>query len=281
MSSNIILTGANAYNTNNNDFVFKFSRTQNLQNFECCLQSLSIYYSWFNISSTAYNNNTFSYQWYDNTTAAYVTYYVTLPDGLYGINDINAYMQSIFIQNGHYSIDTATGNYVYYITMEVNTVLYSVQLNTFPVTTTPPDNIEYQFTAPTETFNPILQFLTGNFYSIVGYALGFATTESNAGTILSFSSSTSPEVQPSPTLFMSVSCVNNFLTNPPNILFAVTPNVDAGANYSVQPFPVWADVLSGNYSEIRVQFYNTNFQAIPIQDNNICIILLLRQKQKS
>ena len=122
MSSNIILTGANAYNSNNNDFVFKFSRTQNLQNFECCLQSLSIYYSWFNISSTAYNNNTFSYQWYDNTTAAYVTYYVTLPDGLYGINDINAYMQSIFIQNGHYSIDTATGNYVYYITMEVNTV---------------------------------------------------------------------------------------------------------------------------------------------------------------
>ena len=60
--------------------------------------------------------------WQYNRRPAYVTYYVTLPDGLYGINDINAYMQSIFIQNGHYSIDTATGNYVYYITMEVNTV---------------------------------------------------------------------------------------------------------------------------------------------------------------
>jgi len=281
MSSNIILTGQNAADSNNNSFVFKFSKTVNLDKFVVCLQSLSIYYSWFNILNSVYYNSTFSYQWYNNTTELYDTFYITLPDGLYGIADINAYMQFVFIQNNHYSVDTATGNNVYYINMEVNSVLYSVQINTFPITTTPPDNIIYQFTAPTVTFNPILSFPTGNFNQIVGYASGFSTTESNAGNTLSFSSSTSPEVQPSPTLLMSVSCVNNFLTNPPNILYAVTPNVDAGANYSVQPFPVWSDVQSGNYSEIRVQFYNTSFQAIPIKDNNICIILMLKPKEKN
>jgi hypothetical protein len=275
--SSIIITGSNVVNSNNNEFVYNFPSTTNLSNCEITVQSIQINYCWFNISASVYNNNTFSYQWYDNTTSTYSTYNVTLPDGLWSISDINGFLQYTMIANGQYSLDTATGNNVYYIQLELNSVLYAVQVNTYPVATVPPTGITYEFTAPSITFNPIVTF-PSNFCKIVGFAAGFSTTESNAGTNLSFTSSVAPQVQPSPTLLLSCNACFNKFSQPPNILFALTPNVSVGASFYIQPFPVWTTVLGGQYSQIRLSWMNTSYQAIPLQDPTCCIVLLIREK---
>ena len=180
------------------------------------------------------------------------------------------------ISNGHYSVDTTTGNNVYYIQLEVNSVLYAVQTNTDPVTPVAPTGIEYQFTAPTQNFNPIVVY-PANFSTLVGYSANFTTTESTAGTNLSFVSSVAPQIQPSPTLLMSVNCVFNKFASPPNILFAITPNVNVGANYFLQPFPIFAPILGGQYRQIRLQLMNTNYLMIPLADPNVCIVLQIKE----
>ena len=77
--SQIIITGNNVVqNGKNNQFVYDFPNSVNLTDCEICVHSVTIIYSWFNISSTVYNNQTFSHQWYDNTTSSYETFYDTL-----------------------------------------------------------------------------------------------------------------------------------------------------------------------------------------------------------
>jgi hypothetical protein len=278
MSSSIIITGTNVVNQNNNEFVFNFPSTVSLTNCEIAVQSIQLFYSWFNISQTAYNNTTFQYQWYNNTTETYDSFNVVLPDGLWSIADINAYLQYTMINNGQYAIDSSTGQNIYYITLELNAVLYAVQLNTFPVPTTAPAGVEFQFTAPTTTFNPIVIF-PANFNKIVGFAPNFTSTESTAGTNLSFTSSIAPQVQPSPTLLLSCNAVFNKFSTPPNILASITPNVDVGASYYIQFYPQYTTLVGGQYSSLRLAWMNTSFQAIPLQDPTCCIVLLIREKQ--
>jgi hypothetical protein len=278
--SQIIITAQNVANANNNEYVFNLPTTVDFTGLEVCVQSIQINYCWDSINANIYNNANFSYQWYNNTTGDYDSFQVVLPDGLWSIADINGYLQYTMIQNNHYSVDTATGNNVYYINMEINSVLYAVQVNTYPILPTAPLGITYQFTAPTEQFNPMITF-PANFCNIVGYAANFTTTQSNAGTILSFTSSSAPQVQPSPTLMLSCSCVYNKYMNPSSILFALTPNVDVGASFYIQPFPVYSPCIGGQFRQLRLTWMNSNYQAIPLQDPTCCIVLLIRQAPKN
>lgn len=278
--SQIIITGSNVINTANNEFVFNLPTTVDFTGLEICVQSIQIMYSWDSINASLYNNANFSYQWYNNTTGDYDTFQVILPDGLWSIADINGYLQFTMIQNNHYSTDSATGNNIYYINLEINSVLYAVQVNTFPITTTPPAGVTYQFTAPSVTFNPTITF-PANFCNIVGFAAGFTTSQSNAGTILSFTSSVAPQVQPSPTLMLSCNCVFNKYMSPSSILFALTPNVAVGASFYIQPFPVYSPCMSGQFRQIKLSWMNSNYQAIPLQDPTCCIVLLIRQTPKN
>ena len=92
---------------------------------ECSLKSLTLYYSWPNISS-AMGNNSFSYNW--NGTS----FPVVLADGIWNFSDIQSYLQQVMLQNGHYLVD-ASGNQQYYISIFANSVLYALSLTVTPV----------------------------------------------------------------------------------------------------------------------------------------------------
>jgi hypothetical protein len=136
--------------------------------------------------------------------------------------------------------------------------------------------VTFQFTAPVTEFNPLVTFPT-NFNAVVGFAANYTTAKSNAGTTLSFTSSVAPQVQPSPSLLLSVSAVNNQYNIDPSILYCISPTVSVGAQISLNPYPMFSPMLGGLYSQIRVRFLNSLYQAIPLADPNMVIILTIRK----
>ena len=97
-SSNLVQDGQN------NKLIYKFPNSVVFKNNSIAVSSVSMYYSWFNISR-AFMNNTFSYSWTQGTTIT--TYQVVIPDGLYEISQINAYLQFVMISNNTYLIDAS------------------------------------------------------------------------------------------------------------------------------------------------------------------------------
>ena len=95
----------------NNFLRYTFPSNVNLSNHQIGLASLSLFYSFYNISSKK-NNNKFQYIW-DGTT-----YDVELPNLTGEVSDINNYLQFIFRSRNHYMIN-ASGDPVYFVEMVV------------------------------------------------------------------------------------------------------------------------------------------------------------------
>lgn len=109
MPSTIVFNQSSIVGPDNNTLVYQFPSSVNFNHHAVAVESVSINYSWVNISSTLYNNS-FQYVWYEPTGA--VTYTVTFEDGLYELSDLNSRIQFEMIKNGHYLIN-AQGQNVY------------------------------------------------------------------------------------------------------------------------------------------------------------------------
>src|SRR5690349_7498778 len=64
-------------------------------NWEIALQQATLWYSWYNISAQ-YGNQTFRY--YNGS----VWKNITITPGLYGLNDLNTFLQAQMLTNGDY-----------------------------------------------------------------------------------------------------------------------------------------------------------------------------------
>ena len=125
----LILNSANILQgTNNSILSYEFiGGNINLKKGQkVALASLQMYYSTFNIT-VLNNNNAFAYVWVDGGT-----YTVLVPDGFYDINALNNYLHFTMVQNKHYLVD-AVGNFVYFITLGINTTQYAVEVNCFGI----------------------------------------------------------------------------------------------------------------------------------------------------
>lgn len=282
----------------NNKLVYRFPNSVLLKDKFIAVSNISMYYSWFNITVSS-NNNTLSYSW--TVGGVSTTIQVVIPDGLYDIVDINAYLQWTMIQNGHYLIN-ASGSYVYYAELLVNPARYAIQLNTFQVPTSLPVGWSQpsNFAGyPTQTFNPIVTF-PAYFNEIVGYPVGFtsnnninnayvpptATASNNyvakdgAGT-LSYLSNTSPQVQPNNNVLFSISNINNPYSQPSSIIYSLNPNVAVGEQiYETPPNFMWNKMIDGTYNEIRLTFLNNKLEPLVIKDPNMTILLTIRDREE-
>ena len=88
--------------------------------------SISIPYSWRNITS-ALGNNTFSYVFNGMTRV------VTVPDGFYSLVELYAYLQSVMVMCGDYLVNPASA-YVYFLELAYNTPVYRIQFNSYAIT---------------------------------------------------------------------------------------------------------------------------------------------------
>lgn len=289
MTSLISITQKNVVaNSNNSTYTYQFQGTAVFNNHEIAIQSISMYYSWVNISQLL-QNNTFSYTWTVGVTTT--TYTITIPDGLYELSTLNNLLQFNMIQNGTYLINSTSQN-VYYVEFLVSPSLYKFQINTYPVPTSlpatytaPVANVAAGYAAfpgyPTTTQNPVVT-IPSSFNETMGFSAGFATDANvGVGTNLSYNSTITPQLQPSPNALVACpSLVSNKYSTPSTLLYSVTPNVGlAELIIANPPSHAWVEVNKGNYNNITIQFLSSaTFQPLQLLDSNLTIILLIREK---
>lgn len=284
-STNLVADG------NNNKLIYRFPNSVQFKKSQIAFAGCSMYYSWFNITS-ALSNNTFSYNWINNLGVA-TTYTITIPDGLYEVATLNQYLQFIFIQNGHYLVNSS-GQNVYYAQFSINAPRYAVQIDTFsfptalPVGWTNPAAVPF----PPQTFNPIIT-LPAKINQILGFVAGFATAQNlnNAyvapvgsqyisklanGTI-SYISTTAPNVQPNNSLLFSLSGVDNAYANPTSIIYTLVPQVAIGEIINEKPPEfIWSRLIDGTYNQLTLTILGTDLSPIRINDPAMTIILVVK-----
>lgn len=289
----------------NNTLIYRFPNSVTFSNSEIAIAQITMYYSWFNVTSV-YRNNTFTFNWVNaNNTNNYTTYTVRIPDGLYEIKDINAFLQFVFINapslstsiisptppEPFYLVDSA-GDNVYFAEFVVNPTAYAIQLNTYSVPTALPAG----WTNPggtylgTQSFNPVVTTPSA-FNEIVGFSSTFSSSQNqnNAGanpgtataykigSTFSYLSTVTPQVQPNANLLVAISNIDNIYANPTSIIYSLAPSVAIGELVVEKPPQFnFNKLLSGTYNELRLQFLGTDLQPVTIKDQNMTILLAIK-----
>jgi len=282
--SNLIRDGQN------NKLKYSFPNSVQFKKSTIAFAGCSMYYSWFNIQQS-FANNTFSYNWIDGAGVP-TTYNITIPDGLYEVEQLNEYLQFIFLQNGHYLVDSG-GNNVYYAEFLVNPTRYAVQINTFlfptslPAGWSNPAGIPF----PPQSFNPIIT-LPPKINEILGYVPNFATNQNLnnayvppvsqyesklANGTLSYISTSAPNIQPNSSLLFSMSNIDNAYAVPTSILYTLVPQVAVGELINEKPPNfIWSRLIDGTYNELRLTILGTDLTPIKINDPAMTIILIIK-----
>ena len=295
----IVMNGTNlVQDGQNNKLIYKFPNSVVLKDKYIAVSSISMFYSWFNITA-AEGNNTFSYVWTVGVNG--IEYIITIPDGLWDIDSINKYCQFIFIQNGTYVIASAEEN-LYPFEILVNVNRYAVQLNTYIVPDTANLPVGYTLPAnspglPAVPQNCVVNF-PASFSDIVGYTAGFASAENvsgaatfppptaatnyaskNAAETISYLSNKAPQVQPNSNLLFSLSNINNPYSQPSSIIYSLNSSVAIGELITEKPPNfIWNKMIEGTYNELRLTFLSTALKPVTINDPNMTILLTIRDK---
>ena len=266
-------------NTFNN--TYRYSFPQGAVKFECskvAVATVNMYYSWYNITTTN-NNNTFSIIW--PIGAGTSTYTLTLPNGFYDVAGLNTYIQQYCITNGLYLINS-TGNYVYYIELIENANYYSVQLNTYSIPTALPGGYSAPSNwpgYPTTAYTPQLVVPSTSFRSVIGFNAGTYPTPQQITTYSKLSDFT-PQITPVQSVILACTLLNNRYSNPSTVLYSFTPGGTTFGNL-IESSPnqySFVDIQDGQYPYFDIQFLDQNFSPITINDTNVVVQLLIRNK---
>jgi hypothetical protein len=268
-------------------YIYRFpTGSVTFDNETVALASISMFYSWYNISSattgSGYNNNTFQYVWY--SAGAPTTITVVLPDGAYEIDDLNAYLQFVFVQNNHFLIN-ASGQYVYFFEMIANTTFGKVQLNAFPIPTALPAGwtAPAGFTFPATASTPQLVILsTNNFGRVIGFNAGSYPPTAQA-TTYSILSQLTPQISDINSLIVSCNLLNNKYSIPNTLLYSFAPRLGTFGSLIVeQPSQLqFVEIQDGSYTFIEVEFRDQNLNRIQILDTNLVILLVITNKENA
>lgn len=271
--------------TDNSRFRYNFPQGgYAFRNDQVAVSNLSIYYSWNNITA-ANQNNTFSYVWYFGAIPTATTVNITVPDGFYTIPQLNAYLQSVMITQGHYLIN-ATGDYVYFLELVENSALYSVQFNSYYLLTAA-QAAALGYTAPgawpgyvNVNITPQIIIPATNFRNLIGFNNGTYPSPTQV-TNYSKTSDYTPQVTPITSVLVSCSLVNNPLALPSNIIYSFAPSDTSFGSLIVPTFSnfIWNDVTDGYWTGFDIQFLTPDFQALPMKDINIVMILSIKHKE--
>ena len=292
MSFTLVLNSSNVSNTSTNT-TFKYNFIQGgfqVKDMEMCVSSITLPYSFYNVSSY-YANRTFSLIF--PTAATTTTISVTLPEGFYTVTDINSYIQQICINYGAYLIDS-TGNYVYYQQLVYNTTYYSVQLLLFSVPTTLPTGYSYATAGslgsvyttsaklPTTAYTP--QFVlasTGSIATIIGFKTGTTYPSTQTTTSQTLLSTLTPVGSTVNSLILQCSLIDNPVTMPSDILDSMPiKDTSFGSNITYDPsFEKYVSLSNGSFNNFTFSFRDQNLNEIYARDPNVSITLIIRKKK--
>jgi hypothetical protein len=284
----IFFNNSHIVNKSNNPLVFRFSSSTTFKNARVALKSVTMYYSWFNISAV-YNNNRFQYTWFDNTGELNTTVTITIPDGNYSIQTLNEYLQSQLIANGHYVTRTVNGqtSNIYFFELIANSTFYKFQINCYPMPTSAQNASTYQYVKPvgaTWAYPPVAttpQIIinsTNEFKTLLGFDAGSypAILQQTKYDVLGRHV---PQIDPVSSLLLTCSLVNQKYSYPNTILYSFVNNASGfGTTLHSEPNSLsWAKIQNGNYADISIAIIDQNFNDIDILDPMMSISLLIDQ----
>jgi hypothetical protein len=245
---------------------------------QIAVSSVSLFYSWFNIQQSVYNNNSFSYRWIDGSVNQ-----VMYPDGgYYTVSDLNAYFQSVMYANGHYLINSTTGKSLFFLEFVENSVYYAIQFNAYIIPTTLPSGFALpagaSWSLPVSASSAQITIGTNNFGTLIGFSSG-TYPSSPATSTYSANSNITPQISPVSSLVVSCSLVNNRYSIPSTLVFSFAPNTTFGSLINVYP-PEYSfvDIQDGQYTDFTIKFSDQLLRTIRINDNNIVVMLTIRNK---
>ena len=278
--------------TNNSSFRFNFANGGfTAKDAQICISTLTVPYSFFNISS-AYNNNKFTLTFPTSLSDSPLGVYnnlqknvsVTLPDGFYSVVDLQNYIQTVCISNAMYLIDSA-GNYVFYTFLTYSPTYYAVQL----VQTQVPLSLPAGWSLPpsgwsgfsaTTSYTPTL-FLPaiGSISPIIGFAPNTTYPVLGTATNVNFLSTLTPQGSTVNSLIARCSLVNNPTSVPTDIMDGFPINATFGSNIIFDPsFEHFVDIRDGTYNSLTFTIVDQNLNQIAALDSNVSIVLMIRQK---
>jgi len=236
------------------------------------LSSLIIPYSWETVNDV-YNNKTFQII-YNGTT-----YTLTLPNGNYSVADINAYVQYWCIQNNLLYCVSSSGQYVYFLEIVDNPVIYAYELRTYP--TVLPSGATNPGGWTLNGFCPQFNLLNNNFTKIIGINSGSYPPVNNRTTNYTKASDFAPSPSPINQLTLNCSLVNNrdLQSSAANIIYSFTPtNTSYGSNIVIQPSEyAWIKCTDNiALSSISVWIQDQDGNPIYLKDSNSLIMLLIK-----
>jgi hypothetical protein len=298
MSSNIIFNKKNIVGTGNNTLTYTFPRgsVAFTEEDRIGISHLNLYFSWFNISGGEYNNNKFSYTWWDASGNLTDNRQFVIPDGFYSVATLNEYFQTVMKDNGHY-LETIDGqSYAYFIEFFINSTYYSseVRLNSLstqvdfgngnelytnifkpPTGWTPPDIYETpQLIIPANSkFGELLGFTPQTLYQDL-------TVQPSSNAIYSFLNDITPNMLPASSYVITCSICENDLSYPDNIIhsFTIPPNTGFGDLISSDNEIVYSKIKQGTYQSITLKIYDTELRPLQILDPNMLITMSVIRK---
>ena len=295
----IVLNRTNVVpNTNNTKYVYKFPKPINMLNNEVSLASLNMYYSWPNIQQM-YNNNVFTYKWWDYYGNLTSVQNVVIPDGNYSISTLSGYIQSQMLLRGHYLVDTRTQTKIYFIELIENPAYYACEI-TFTsmfskttITTTysnpnPPTTyvdstgatVQKGWNYPDVTQYPqVVMSSSGSMKDFLGYVAG---TYPASGTVVNSKYDILGTIAPMTYPVSAVNIQSNFCSNqisiPNNILYSFSQGRSAYGDLILKEPQnlIWCKIPDGTYSQLELQFIDQDFNPMKILDSQVNIIILIR-----
>ncbi len=293
----LILNSSNITNTDNSRFTYNFPLGgYTFKDDVIAVNSISQYFSTFNVSASAYNNNSFSYTWVNDNTE----YPVVIPDGFYSVPELNAFLQSVMFSNKHY-LTTSAGQYVYFLELVINQSKYAVSVNSFLMSTAIATANGWSLPAGATWYIPITNIIvpclivpsTNNFGKLIGFTGGKYPNASISGSPIiqtptytvsqSILSSIAPQITPYSSILVFCSLVNNRSTIPSQLIYSYTP-IDAtfGALQEYQPQAelAWNEVQDGTYTQFTVELKDQLGNNIRFQDGNTLITLITKNKSE-
>ena len=280
MPRNIIINSSN-YNASNNCFRYPLPVAQKFENKEVGLTYISIYNSFFNISSE-YGNNTIKLNY--PIGASYTSYTFTIPDGYYSYNDLNYFLQQQLIENKLYLISgsgTSATN-VYYVSITTNSVRYKAQVNFYPVPTslgglTAPSGAPALPTTANNT--PQLVFNTA-FGSLIGFLASTLPATPSTTSSINIISTITPQISVVNSLVLTTNLVHNFgLSNPCSTFEGLALTGGFGSLITRSAGSVeYSDIATNEYQYIEIKFHDQNLNPLTLIDNDVLIILAIKDR---
>ena len=269
----IILSNYNTTNSKTNQLNLVINPILPCFNKEIALESLFINYSWRNVS-TYFSNNTVSYIFNG------VTRNITIPDGYYDIKGISDYLQIRMSLFGDCLVDSS-GNNVYYLKIQPNSIYYAATLTCTPL----------PISLPTGWTNPNSVVLSGNcpqllvsnatFGQLIGFGLATFPSVSQSS-IYQINSTFVPQINPVSVVNVCCNMVGeNSLNVYPDVIHTFSSSgYTYGSQIPVEPKNrVWFPVANKNYNNITLTLRDSQNRDLQVVDPVMTAVLIIRNKR--